>query len=277
MHAQRKVLRPLAAALIATAIAVPAFAQSQGLSPTGPGTAAAARVTTAHRDRDEHRPDHTPSDAAAPGRQHVPRHRGRTGAQPAATARRRHCDARVLRHASARTQEGRHRRAVEPHRQPERIAGCARPAARRHHDPRDRDRCRRHRYRRGDPDHFSAWPGRPDRNSATQGSGAIQADRRGRSSGGYVRGSRRAFHHTGVNAGNGARRHSVAQVDDRRPRARCLSECQFLGFGHRRRPVNGPASSTARTFSRRTLRSRAALPGPSRTSPSTARASALSR
>ncbi len=46
MHAQRNVLRPLVAALIATAIAVPAFAQSQGLSPTGPGTAAAARVTT---------------------------------------------------------------------------------------------------------------------------------------------------------------------------------------------------------------------------------------
>ena len=46
MHAQLKVLRPLVAALIATAIAVPAFAQSQGLSPTGPGTAAAARVTT---------------------------------------------------------------------------------------------------------------------------------------------------------------------------------------------------------------------------------------
>ena len=46
MHAQLKVLRPLAAALIVTAIAVPALAQSQGLSPTGPGTAAAARVTT---------------------------------------------------------------------------------------------------------------------------------------------------------------------------------------------------------------------------------------
>ena len=46
MHAKRNVLRPLVAALIATYIAVPVFAQSQGLSPTGPGTAAAARVTT---------------------------------------------------------------------------------------------------------------------------------------------------------------------------------------------------------------------------------------
>ena len=46
MRAQRNLLRPLVAALIATVIAVPAFAQSQGLSPTGPGTAAAARVRT---------------------------------------------------------------------------------------------------------------------------------------------------------------------------------------------------------------------------------------
>ena len=47
MRTQLKILRPLAAALIVTAIAVPAFAQQQGLSATGPGTAAAARVTTA--------------------------------------------------------------------------------------------------------------------------------------------------------------------------------------------------------------------------------------
>src|SRR4030095_9445802 len=46
MRSQLKILRPLAAALIVTAIAVPALAQSQGLSATGPGTAAAGRVTT---------------------------------------------------------------------------------------------------------------------------------------------------------------------------------------------------------------------------------------
>jgi len=47
MNGQRKLRGPLAAALIAAAIAGPAFGQSQGLSPTGPGTAAAARVSTA--------------------------------------------------------------------------------------------------------------------------------------------------------------------------------------------------------------------------------------
>ena len=47
MHPQRKLRHPLAAALIAAAIAGPALGQSQGLSPTGPGTAAAARVSTA--------------------------------------------------------------------------------------------------------------------------------------------------------------------------------------------------------------------------------------
>ena len=48
MHAQRKVLRPLVAALIATAIAVPALAQpTSGTSVvTGPGTATASRVVT---------------------------------------------------------------------------------------------------------------------------------------------------------------------------------------------------------------------------------------
>ena len=167
MHGKRKVLRPLAAVLIATAIAVPALAQQQGLSATGPGTAAAARVTTATatvtnidlttRQVTLRRPDGST----------FARHRGRTGAQPAAAARWRHCDARVLRHASARAQEGRHRCAVEPHRQLQRIAGCARPAARWHHGSRDRDRCRRHRCRRAEPDHFSAWPGRPGRYSAT--------------------------------------------------------------------------------------------------------------
>ena len=46
MNGQRKVLAPVAAALAAAVIAGPVFAQSQGLTPTGPGTAAAARVTT---------------------------------------------------------------------------------------------------------------------------------------------------------------------------------------------------------------------------------------
>jgi hypothetical protein len=46
MNGQRKLLGPLAAALIAAAIAGPALGQGQGLSPTGPGTAAAARVST---------------------------------------------------------------------------------------------------------------------------------------------------------------------------------------------------------------------------------------
>ncbi len=189
-----------------------------------------------HRDCYGHRSEHTPGDAAAPGWQYAPRHRGRAGAQPAAAARRRHCDARVLRHAGARAQEGRHRCAREPNRHLCRIAGCSRPAAGRRHDTRDRDRCRRHRRQRADPDHFAAWPGRPHRHPATQGSGAIQADRRRRSSGGYVRGSRRAFDNTG-HYGNDARRAAVGQVDARRPAARCLSECQFLGFGHRRRPT----------------------------------------
>ena len=49
MHVQRKVLRPLVAALIATAIAVPALAQpTSGTSVvTSPGTATASRVVTA--------------------------------------------------------------------------------------------------------------------------------------------------------------------------------------------------------------------------------------
>ena len=47
MNSQRKLRGPLAAALIAAAIAGPALGQGQGLSPTGPGTAAAARVSTA--------------------------------------------------------------------------------------------------------------------------------------------------------------------------------------------------------------------------------------
>ena len=48
MRAQRKVLGSLAAALIATAIAVPALAQQTGgMSVTGPGTATASRVLTA--------------------------------------------------------------------------------------------------------------------------------------------------------------------------------------------------------------------------------------
>jgi len=46
MNGQRKLRGPLAAALIAAAIAGPALGQGQGLSPTGPGTAAAARVST---------------------------------------------------------------------------------------------------------------------------------------------------------------------------------------------------------------------------------------
>ena len=47
MYAQRKVLRGLAAALIAAAIAVPALAQTTGGGlVTGPGTATASRVVT---------------------------------------------------------------------------------------------------------------------------------------------------------------------------------------------------------------------------------------
>ena len=46
MNAQLKLRRTLAASLIAAAVAGPALGQSQGLSPTGPGTAAAARVST---------------------------------------------------------------------------------------------------------------------------------------------------------------------------------------------------------------------------------------
>jgi outer membrane protein len=49
MHAQRKALRPIVAALITAAIAVPAFAQVTGGASvtTGPGTATASRVVTA--------------------------------------------------------------------------------------------------------------------------------------------------------------------------------------------------------------------------------------
>ena len=73
------------------------------------------------------------------------------------------------------------------------------------------------------------------------------------------------------------RSRAVGQMDARRPRARCLSECQFLAFGHRRKGAMDRRVRQHVLLHAELLRSRAALPGPSRTSPSTAQGSALSR
>ena len=278
MHAQRNVLRPLAAALIATAIAVPALAQTQGLSPTGPGTAAAARVTTVTA---------TVTNIDLTTRQVTLRRPD--GSTFLVVAGEQVRNLPQLRVGDTVTLEFYDTLALELKK-----GGTGVPSSR-------TDSLSESRAALGQR------PGGSTTRETVIVADVIAVDAPRQTVSLRGPGGRALFCHLGIRSSSSgspwatkwrlrtweAAALSITPAATPSPvaapaaapwgrwmvGARLLdvypnvsSSLSDIDVRH-----NGPASSTARTFSRRTLRSRAALPGPSRTSPSEARASALSR